>query len=292
MIFSTILSILTPVFTCVLIGYFWVRSGRSYDTELITALVTLFGAPCLVFYSLSSVELHPQHLIHMGLAAVFANIAFLALGWLGLSLLHLPKQAFLQALSFPNIGNVGLPLCFLTFGEEGLALGITFFAVYMAIQMTFGVVFVSQTFSLWAILKTPIIPATLAAALFLMTGTAPPKWLYNTTKLIGDLTIPLMLITLGVSLYKLKITQLKIPVQLSVFRLLMGFLVGLTLPKLMGLDGTAASVILLQCSMPAAVFCYLLAQMYDQRPEEVAGVVIVSTIMGFSLLPFLLWYVL
>ena len=204
MILPTIISILAPVFICVLIGYGWVRSGRSYDTGLITSIVTLFGAPCLVFYSLSSVELNPQHLIQMGLAAVFANMAFIGIGRLGLNLLHLPNQAFLQTLSFPNIGNVGLPLCFLTFGEEGLALGVTFFAVYMAIQMTFGVIFVSGTFSPLALLKTPIIPATLAAAAFLLTGTAPPKWLYNTTKLIGDLTIPLMLITLGVLTIQVK----------------------------------------------------------------------------------------
>ena len=36
----------------------------------------------------------------------------------------------------------------------------------------------------------------------------------------------------------------------------------------------------------------LFAQMYNQRPEEVAGVVIVSTVLGFCLLPVLLMYLL
>ena len=72
----------------------------------------------------------------------------------------------------------------------------------------------------------------------------------------------------------------------------MGFGVGVALAALMNFSGTAAGVVILQCSMPAALFCYLFAQMYDQRPEEVAGIVIVSTILGFSLFPALLWYIL
>jgi len=72
----------------------------------------------------------------------------------------------------------------------------------------------------------------------------------------------------------------------------MGLGVGIILVSLMNLSGPAAGVVILQCSMPAAVFCYLFAQVYDQQPEEVAGIVIVSTILGFSFLPLLLWYIL
>lgn len=292
MLFSTIASILAPVFISVCIGFFWARSGRAYDTGLITSIVTYFGTPCLLFYSLSAVELHPQSLLDMGLAAIFANVAFITIGAIVLAIFRLSQRAFLQSLSFPNIGNVGLPLCYLAFGEEGLALAVTFFAVYVVFQMTIGAAFVSGSFSPKALLKMPIFPATILAAIFLFTGTPVPEWLFNTTKLIGDLTIPLMLITLGVSLSRLKVQRLKTPVFLSLLRLSMGFGVGVALVALMNLSGPAAGVVILQCSMPAAVFCYLFAQMYNQRPEEVAGIVIASTIMGFILLPALLWYIL
>lgn len=55
MMFSAIASILAPVFISVGIGFFWARSGRSYDTELITAIVTYFGFslfPALLWYIL------------------------------------------------------------------------------------------------------------------------------------------------------------------------------------------------------------------------------------------------
>jgi len=44
--------------------------------------------------------------------------------------------------------------------------------------------------------------------------------------------------------------------------------------------------------MPSAVFNYMLALRYQREPNAVAGVVIVSTLLSFLLLPLLLWLVL
>lgn len=290
--FSEIFSILAPVFVCVGIGYGWSKSGRAFDTPMVTTIVTYFATPCLVFYALAKVELDTSYLWDMGIAALAANIAFTIIGAAALALFKLPQRAFLQALTWPNVGNVGLPLCLLAFGPEGLALAVAFFTVYVVLQMTVGVAFVSGSFSAKALLKMPIIPATILASVFLFSDLEVPVWLFNTTKLIGDLTIPLMLFTLGVSLASLQMGSLKRAVWLSVLRLGMGFGVGVGLVKIMGLSGAAAGVVILECAMPAAVFCYLFAQLYDQRPQEVAGLVIVSTFMGFAALPALLWYVL
>ena len=290
--FSVIASILAPIFICVFIGFFWSKKGLSFDTDLITSLVTYLGTPCLIFYSLSSVHLLPNTLLSIGLAALLANLAFIIIGALILALFKLPYRVYLQSLSWPNVGNIGLPLCLFAFGEEGLALGITFFAIYVVFQMTVGVAFVSGTFSPMALFKLPIVPATIFAAFFLFTDFQTPAPLYNTTKLIGDLTIPLMLITLGVSLARLRVNRLMTAFFLSTLRLGMGLGVGIVLVYLMNLSGPSAGVVILQCSMPVAVFCYLFAQVYDQQPEEVAGIVVVSTILGFFFLPLLLWYIL
>lgn len=290
--FAEIFSILAPVFICVGIGYGWSKSGKPFDTSLITALVTYFGTPCLVFYALARVELERSVIWDMGLAAVIANVAFVVIGGIVLAIFKLPQRAFLQALCWPNVGNVGLPLCLLAFGEEGLALSVAFFAVYVVLQMTVGVAFVAGSFSLTSLVKMPIIPATVFASIFLFSDLVVPQWLHNTTKLIGDMTIPLMLFTLGVSLASLKVQSLKTAFGLSSLRLVMGFGVGLGLVALLGLEGKAAGVVILQCAMPAAVFTYLFAQLYNQRPQEVAGMVITSTFMGFASLPALLWYVL
>lgn len=289
---TEIFSILAPILICVGLGFIWRKSGKSYDIQLITALVTYFGTPCLLFYALSSVKLSLELFMDLGLAALLANLAFIVIGGLVLALCKLPLRSFLQVLSFPNVGNVGLPLCFLAFGEQGLAFAMIFFAVYAAFQMTVGVIIISGQFSFKSLLGMPIIPATLLALIFSLLSIPVPKWLFNTTKMIGDLTIPLMLFTLGVSLASLQVKSFKRSVFLALLRLTMGFCVGIALAKLLNFTGPAAGVVIIECSMPAAVFCYLFAQQYDQHPLEVAGAVIISTFLGFLFLPLLLWYVL
>ena len=290
--FVEIFSILAPIFVCVGIGYGWSRSGRPFDVPLVTAIVTYFAIPCLVFYTLANVKLDVTKLYDMGLAAIAANILFVAIGGSVLALFKLRQRVYLQSLSFPNIGNVGLPLCLLAFGQEGLALGIIFFAVYVMFQLTIGVAFVAGSFSVKSLLAMPIIPATLLACVFLFGAIEVPKWINNTTEMIGDLTIPLMLFTLGVSLASLEVKRLNRAAGLALLRAVMGFAVGLGLVEVLALDGIAAGVVILQCAMPTAVFCYLFAQLYNQEPEEVAGLVIMSNVIGFASLPALLWYVL
>ncbi len=49
-------------------------------------------------------------------------------------------------------------------------------------------------------------------------------------------------------------------------------------------------VVIIQSTMPAAVFNYILAFQYQRSPQAVAGIVIVSTLLSFVSLPVLLWF--
>ena len=48
----------------------------------------------------------------------------------------------------------------------------------------------------------------------------------------------------------------------------------------------------MQSAMPVAVSSYLFAQQYERKPEEVAGMVVVSTAVSFVTLPLILLAVL
>ena len=67
---------------------------------------------------------------------------------------------------------------------------------------------------------------------------------------------------------------------------------GWGLAEALGYEGAARGVLIIECTMPVAVFNYLYAQLHDNRPEEVAGTVLVSTVLSFLTLPALLWFVL
>ena len=72
----------------------------------------------------------------------------------------------------------------------------------------------------------------------------------------------------------------------------MGVAVGFGIAHLFGLEGAARAIVSLQSAMPVAVSSYLFAQQYKRRPEEVAGMVVVSTVVSFVTLPLLLLAVL
>ena len=289
---AEILGIIAPVLICIAIGFGWAKAGRKFDTPMVTFLVTFFSTPALVFYTLATVDLSLDALFAIGGAAIAANVLLAILGAFTLWIFGLSQRTFLQSLTWPNVGNIGLPLCLLAFGEEGLALAIGFFAVYVVIQLTIGVAFVSGQFSLKSLVTMPIIPATIIASVVLVTGAPVPDWILNTTELIGDLTIPLMLITLGVSLASLKVVNLGRSVGLALFRLCVGFAVGYLVALGFELEGVARGVVILQCALPVAVFCYLFSQLYERQPDEVASLVVISTTLSIVSLPFLMWFVL
>jgi hypothetical protein len=126
--------------------------------------------------------------------------------------------------------------------------------------------------------------------LVLATGVTLPPWLLKTAGMLGDFTIPLMLLTLGVSLAKLRVMDMKRALALSFLRLAIGFTAGLAVAWLLNLPWPARGVLILQSSMPVAVFNYLLAQRYNHFSTETAGVVVVSTVLALGTLPLLLQY--
>lgn len=290
--FAQIFTVIAPVFLCALIGLIWAKRGIAYETIFITRLVTNVGFPCLVFAGLVKTEVDWAIFGLMASAALASTLTFALVGALVLRLARLELRVFLPAMTFANTGNMGLSLCLLAFGADGLALAIPYFTVTAVLGFTLGPAIAARSASLGAPFKMPLIWATLAALAVLYTGLPMPLWVTKSLDLIGGFAIPLMLITLGVSLAQLQMTGLARSLALAVLRLAMGFAVGVSLAHLFGLEGTARGVLIIECAMPVAVFNFLYASIYNTRPAEVAGVIVVSTALSFLTLPALLWYVL
>jgi len=287
-----IFAIISPVCICAMIGYSWVRSGHSFETPFVSRLVINVGAPCLIYSTFMDIELERDAFISMASAAFITMVIFAVAGYFVLKIFKWDQRAFLPGQIFPNVGNMGLPLCLLAFGDEGLALGLTYFTVNIVFGFTVGIAISSGSMSYKELMRNPMFWTVILTVTLLFAGVESPEWIYNTTELLGGLTIPLMLIALGVSLGQFKITSLRRSLTLSFMRLGLGFAVGNGVAMLMGLEGAAKGILIMQCSMPVAVFAYLFAMRYDRQPEEVAATVVISTIMSFVLLPALLWYVL
>jgi predicted permease len=288
---NELFAILAPILITTGMGYVWGKSGAEFPTDFISRIVMNVGTPCLVIGVMSKVEVKPAVMGDVALATALVMAAMGFIGWLWLRAIKLPVATYLPPLIFPNNGNMGLPLCLFAFGPTGLALALGSFMVMMVATFTFGLFLVAGggwRERLLSIAKQPVIYAMAIAVVLLVTQTTLPRWLGNTVDLLGGIAIPLMTIALGVSLATLKIQFLTRSIAFSLARVFGGLLLGYTVCEIMGLTGVSRAVVLLQSAMPIAVFNYLLALRYNRQPEEVAAMVLVSTLIAFAGLPFLL----
>ncbi|MGO1117624.1 AEC family transporter [Rhodovibrionaceae bacterium A322] len=287
-----LIAILAPVFLTVAIGYIWGRKDWPFDSKAVTLLVMYVGTPCLLITTFDKARPTPAAFAEMALVTFFAFLAMMVLSYLLLKLFRLSAQDYMPALLFPNSGNIGLPISLFAFQEAGMALAIVVLAFSAVGNFTVGAGIAQGRADIKGMLRMPLIYAVLIGLLLVVTGIRLPHWVSNTFDLLGGFTIPLMLLALGVSLAKLKISSLKVAFGLSLVRLLGGFAIAVALAALFQLDDLARNILILQFSMPVAIYSYLFALRFDRAAPEVASMVIISTLMAALLLPLLLAYLL
>jgi len=287
----TVLNITAPVFILAAVGYVWVKLGFEYRVEFVTRLAMTLSVPCLIFVALIETDVEPDALAALSLASFVAyglvTVAFAVI----VAVWKLDRATYLAPLIFGNTGNLGLPLALFAFGEIGLGYAVIVFAIMGILSFTFGVWLVSGGGSPAKVIKEPLVAATLLGALFLWQGWRPPEFIFNSLDLIGQMAIPIMLITLGVAIARLEIRAVGQAVILSIIKVIVCVACAWGVSVWFELDPIAAAVLIVQVATPVAVTSYLLAEKYGADAQLVAGLVVVSTLLSVVTLPLILSFV-
>jgi predicted permease len=291
-LYQQLIPIVAPVMICALLGYGWARSGLPFEREFLTRIIMNIGSPCLILNGITGLDVDPQAFGSMLLVSVTILVTCSLIGSVVLMIARKPLRSFLPPVVFGNTGNLGLPLCLFAFGSEGLGLAIAVYLVYSVTQFVFGPLVQGREPAWRTLVKTPMIYAALIGIILLVTDTPLPKTLANTIELLGGLAIPLMLLALGYSLASFRVQRPGIALGLAVFRLALGFGVGLGVAELFNLTGAMRGVVIIESAMPLAVFNYLLAARYDRHPQDIAGAILISTLISFLTMPALVLFAL
>lgn len=284
----TVLEIVAPVFLLAGIGFGWVKLGFEYRIEFVTKLAMTLSVPCLIFVSLMNTQIDPAALTALSLASVAAYAAVTLVAAALIWSLRLNRRIYLAPLIFGNTGNLGLPLALFAFGEVGLSYAVVVFAIMAIWSFTFGIWLVAGAGSFGKVLREPLVWATLLGALFLWQNWETPTFLTNTLSLLGQMAIPMMLITLGVAVARLSPDGVGRAVLLSALKLVICIAIAWVVADWFKLDDVAFGVLVLQVATPVAVTSYLLAEKYGADAQAVAGLVVVSTLMSVGALPLIL----
>jgi len=275
-----------PSFIVIGVGYLLQRRIQV-DKRTLSRLAIYVLTPCLVFSSIVNSQVDPGEFGRLTAYVIVFTLLMIAMGYIVGRLLRWSPQAIkalMLSIAFTNSGNMGLSIILFTFGQEGFALGATYFVATNLTANTLAAFIAAHGrgtlgHTLLQVLKLPGIYAFALA--LLLRNQSIPELVMRPISLISQAQIPIMLMMLGVQLAETKIgTQLR---RISVgvlLRLVGGAALAFLLAPVMGLTGLARKVAIAQSSTPAAVSSALMAIEFGADAEYVASVIFFSTLLS------------
>lgn len=290
--YAHIMGFLLPVFVCAGIGVVWALKKKAYPNEFVSTLVTSVTIPALVFHTILTTRLEDALLLQVVSVTALALLIMALFAAAMLALLRLPVLSLLPTATFPNAGNLGLPVAQLAFGETGLAVAVTVFTLLSFTQHTVGVWLLGWSGRAKGSQKRKW-PVGVAVACFAAAGLrwldhSLPAPMLASAQLVGSLTVPLMLISLGYALATVSRSSIGAGSVVGAIRLGAGVVAAVAITSLFDLPATVTGAVVLQLLMPVAVVSYLYSERYTNVGETSAGAVLVSTVLFFIASPLMI----
>jgi hypothetical protein len=201
-------------------------------------------------------------------------------------------RTFVPPMMFNNCGNMGLPLALFAFGAPGVAGMVALFTTSNLLHFTLGAFIVNKHADLKVLLKSPMVWATIIGASLGLSGLHLPDSVHAPMKMIGDCTIPVMLLSLGVRMLDVKREDFSNSLLGAAVCPLTGLLIAGVAAIWLPMTKTQIGLVYLFGSLPPAVLNFLVADYYKQEPEKVASIVLVGNIASIVFIPFGLWFAL
>lgn len=282
--FLRILSIVFPIFLIVMIGFAYGRKRRPDMAAANTLNISVF-LPALFFSALAGKTFNLADNIPIALGSTGVVLGSGLLTWGYARLAGIDPKTLVPPSMFNNVGNMGLPLMLLTFGEPALGAAVVLMLVVTVLQFTLGIWLLSGRFNASLLWCEPLLAAAAGGIFVSLSGMTVWPPLMVAVKLLGDISIGLMIFSIGVRLATAQLGAWRIGVVGASVTPLTGMLVawvlGLTLP----LTPTEQDMLFVFGALPPAVSSFIFAERYKQEPEKVASIVIIGNVAALFFIP-------
>ncbi|MBI1906491.1 MAG: AEC family transporter [Rhodocyclales bacterium] len=279
-----IISILFPLFGITALGYFVGRRMRP-DLSHANKLNMDVFIPALVFSALVNREFQITEFVPLTTATLVVVLGSGLAGWLLAWVSRIESKTVVPPMMFNNCGNLGLPLAVLAFGDAALAPAVVMFMVSNLLHFSFGAWLLDHRVKLWTVWKVPSVLATFAGLAVGMSGVQVWPPLMTAIRMLGEISIPLMLFALGVRLTDSRITAVGAGTLIALARPVAGMLLAVVAMLLIDLPRNQQALLLVFGALPPAVLNYMFAERYGQQPELVASMVLIGNLAALLFLP-------
>jgi len=285
-----ILGIVFPIFAVVSVGFAYGRRHAPDMTALNRLNMEIF-TPALIFSVLAKKDFQLAAYQELAVAGTIVVVGSGLLAWPLSRLLGYRARTFVPPMMFTNSGNMGLPLALLAFGEQALPAAVVLFLVENFLHFSVGNALLAGRVHPLVLLRMPMLQATLAGALVSVTEVALPAPLMQAVDLLGQVSIPLMLFALGVRMLGIDLGEWRIGLLGAVFCPTTGLLTAAVALAWLPLNGLQAQQLWVFAALPPAVLNYMLAEKYQQQPEQVASIVLLGNLGSVLVIPATLFLV-
>lgn len=280
-----------PVFLLIAAGFAFAH-WKKINLTSVTEIIVYLGTPSLVFSSLAGKPLFATDIavLSAGILLIFAIVGFFIRIYFLVS--GFSSRGFALPTLFMNAGNMGIPLALFAFGQAGLQRATLMFVIITFLQFSLGIYILNGRGNWTEIFRLPLIYAALAGLSVNLAQISLPEVLLRPIIMLGQATIPIMLISLGYRLHEVESLQWGHALGGALARIGGGFAAANLAVHLIGAEGVNRQVLLLYGALPAAVVNFVLTEKYRQDPALAASIVVISTFISIFTIPVVFWLIL
>ncbi|MGH1574905.1 AEC family transporter [Methylobacterium sp. P31] len=214
---QAVLNAALPIFALILVGFLCGRFGvfTREATDTINRFAVYLALPALIFTTMARIT--PAEVGQVGFAAAFAAgiaVTFALAFWLGLRRGGSIADASVEGLDagYSNVGFMGIPLCLLVFGQDGLPAAVIATLFTACVLFLTAIVLVEFGLRrdinrrstlrrlLLSLTRNPLFLSPIAGLAFGLTGLPLPLPLDTAAKLLGGAASPCALVCIGLFL--------------------------------------------------------------------------------------------
>lgn len=278
--------------------------ANTLQRSIMTLIQWIF-LPIFIFFAMSVLTFNAS-LFKYSMYVIAASAVTMAVAWLWLSRTsHEPrtKGALLLASCFGSVLFIGMPLNNIMIGEWSMRLSVVYFLVANILVLYTAGVFLARAMASpsklkkpltaitdegMTILKEPIIIAAVLGLLVNMTDITLPAWIGGISTLAGGALIPLLILTVGLSLtWDSKwMNQMKGIIPVAAIKLILVPVVLLIMVKVFGSPGAKTSLaLMINGMMPASLLGLVVCDRFKLDTKTYVMAFAVTTILAVVTVP-------
>lgn len=296
--------ILLPIFCIFLIGYIG-QKKLHFDIANLSKMSLYILSPFLAFKTFYTHTLTTAYFYYiLYVLALCLLLVCLVTIWAYFMRYNLKERcALILGSCFMNNGNYGTPVILVFFGAAGFDLAVILMVLQQFIMSTIGVYFaakgsdyaenVSQKDVWKRVIRMPVAYGAFLGIIFQLAHIPLTQEIMLAVSMIGDSSIPVIMLILGMQLATLKIQHLDLPkVSFALItRMVISPLLAVVLVHFMPIDWLSKQVLIVLAAMPSAANTTLLSVQFNTKPELVSSATFISTLVSLITLPIVLWLV-